>query len=82
MSIGKPRFEKMVNGTLVIRNASEEDDGKYLCTASNGVSDNGVSRQVQLTVHGMKRSVFKLWCGNLYLFWVQNTEVGRVLEKE
>lgn len=57
VSIGKPRFEKMVNGTLVIRNASEEDDGKYLCTASNGVSDNGVSRQVQLTVHVPARIV-------------------------
>ena len=54
----KPRFEKLVNGTLVIRNASDEDDGTYLCTGANGVSDVVVNRQIQLKVHGMKLLVF------------------------
>ena len=56
----QPRFEKMLNGTLVIRNTSDEDRGEYLCIAYNGVSDPPVSEQVKLTVHGMKRSVFEL----------------------
>lgn len=60
VSLEKPRFEKLVNGTLVIRNASDEDDGTYLCTAANGVSDVVVNRQVQLKVHGMKLLVFFL----------------------
>lgn len=54
VSLEKPRFEKLVNGTLVIRNASDEDDGTYLCAGSNGVSDAVASKRVQLTVHGMK----------------------------
>lgn len=58
VSLEKSRFEKLVNGTLVIRNASDEDDGTYLCTAANGVSDVVVNRQVQLKVHGMKLLVF------------------------
>jgi len=60
VSMNQPRFRKMLNGTLEIRNASDEDDGNYLCTAYNGVRDTIVSRQVQLTVHGMKRPVSKL----------------------
>lgn len=51
VSMDQPRFEKMIDGTLVIRNTSDEDRGTYLCTAQNGVSDKSVSRQVQLTVH-------------------------------
>ena len=50
--IDHPRFQKLLNGTLVIRNVSEEDDGKYLCTAYNTVSEQE-SRHVMLTVHGM-----------------------------
>ena len=60
VSMEQPRFEKMLNGTLVIRNTSDEDRGEYLCIAYNGVSDPPVSEQVKLTVHGMKRSVFEL----------------------
>ncbi|XP_074633719.1 cell adhesion molecule DSCAML1-like isoform X3 [Acropora palmata] len=53
VSMDQPRFEKMLNGTLVIRNTTDEDRGKYLCTARNGVSDKSVSRPVQLTVHAV-----------------------------
>lgn len=58
VSMAEPRFIKMLNGTLVIRNTSDEDRGKYLCTASNGISNIPIAEQVQLTVHGMKHSVF------------------------
>ena len=64
VSMDQPRFEKMLNGTLVIRNTTDEDRGKYLCTARNGVSDKSVSRPVQLTVHGMERFAFEVCAPN------------------
>lgn len=64
VSMDQPRFEKMLNGTLVIRNTTDEDRGKYLCTARNGVSDKSVSRSVQLTVHGMERFAFEICAPN------------------
>ena len=54
VSVDKPRFRKMVNGTLVISSVSDEDDGEYLCRAYNAVSDRRISRRVRLIVHGMK----------------------------
>lgn len=64
VSMDQPRFEKMLNGTLVIRNTSDEDRGKYLCTARNGASDKSVSRSVQLTVHGMELLAFEIYAPN------------------
>lgn len=54
MPLDKPRIWKMVNGTLVISDVRDEDDGEYLCTANNAVSDKRISRRVRLIVHGMK----------------------------
>ena len=84
VSMGKPRFRKMLNGTLVISNASDEDDGKYLCTAYNGVSDTRVSKPVQLTVHGMKRSVcewhFYTFSGQFSVPFVRHHKFSRQYE--
>ncbi|XP_048588601.1 Down syndrome cell adhesion molecule-like protein 1 isoform X2 [Nematostella vectensis] len=46
-----PRFQQLLNGTLVIRNASKRDEGRYSCHAYNGVVGTPVSRQVSLVVH-------------------------------
>ncbi|XP_072165764.1 cell adhesion molecule DSCAM-like [Diadema setosum] len=44
-----PRFERQENGSLVIRQAREEDAGYYLCHISNGVG-TGPSKTALLTV--------------------------------
>ena len=49
------RFKKLLNGTLIISNITEEDEGQYVCTAKNGVEAGEVSKNVIVTVHGMKR---------------------------
>ena len=47
-----PHFSQLLNGTLVIRNVSKNDEGQYSCHAYNGVVGTPVSRQVSLVVHG------------------------------
>ena len=49
-----PRFRKMLNGTLVIRDVRGDDDGTYSCAAYNAVFDDRPSSQVRLIVHGIK----------------------------
>lgn len=44
------RLQLLSNGTLVIRNAEEEDHGHYLCHADNGVG-YPLSKVIFLTVH-------------------------------
>lgn len=46
-----PRFRKMLNGTLVIRDVRGDDDGTYSCAAYNAVFDDKPSSQVRLIVH-------------------------------
>lgn len=40
------------NGSLVVVGARSEDEGKYLCEATNGVG-GGLSSLITLTVNGM-----------------------------
>lgn len=49
-----PRFRKMLNGTLVIRDVRGDDDGTFSCAAYNAVFDDRPSSQVRLIVHGIK----------------------------
>ncbi|KAG8182320.1 hypothetical protein JTE90_004089 [Oedothorax gibbosus] len=45
-----PHYEVYANGSLLIKNAQEEDAGYYLCQASNGIA-SGLSKVVFLTIH-------------------------------
>lgn len=45
-----PHYEVYANGSLLIKNAQEDDAGYYLCQASNGIA-SGLSKVVFLTVH-------------------------------
>ena len=53
VQMDKPRFRKMLNGTLVISNVTDKDDGTYSCAAYNAVIEKRISLQVRLIVHGM-----------------------------
>nr|XP_042900815.1 Down syndrome cell adhesion molecule-like protein Dscam2 [Parasteatoda tepidariorum] len=45
-----PHYEVYANGSLLIKNAQDDDAGYYLCQASNGIA-SGLSKVVFLTVH-------------------------------
>ena len=45
------RFRLLGNGTLVIRNVGETDEGNYLCEADNGVNEP-LGKVVKLKVNG------------------------------
>ena len=49
--ISNANMQTLENGSLVIREASKSDAGRYMCQALNGVGP-GVSVVVKLTVHG------------------------------
>lgn len=46
-----PHFEVYANGSLLVKNAGEEDGAFFLCQASNTIGP-GLSKVVSLTVHG------------------------------
>ncbi|GIY30992.1 down syndrome cell adhesion molecule-like protein 1 [Caerostris extrusa] len=48
--ISGSHIQTLVNGSLVIRDVEQEDDGRYMCEASNGVG-TPLSTVVKLTVH-------------------------------
>ena len=45
------RFRLLANGSLVIRNVGETDEGNYLCEADNGVNEP-LGKVVMLKVNG------------------------------
>ena len=45
------RFRLLANGSLVIRNVGETDEGNYLCEADNGVNEP-LGKVVKLKVNG------------------------------
>jgi len=47
-----PHFEVYANGSLFIKDTTEEDSGFYLCQASNTIGP-GLSKVITLAVHGM-----------------------------
>jgi hypothetical protein len=56
-----PHFEVYVNGSLLIKNAGEDDSGLYLCQASNSIGP-GLSKVITLSVHGESCVIFTLFC--------------------
>ncbi|KAJ8361439.1 hypothetical protein SKAU_G00179640 [Synaphobranchus kaupii] len=64
---GRSRFQKMPNGTLVIRDVTTEDTGKYTCTAGNSCNIRFSSAQLyvvekplQPTAEGEDRTPYKM----------------------
>ena len=56
------RFRLLANGSLVIRNVGETDEGNYLCEADNGVNEP-LGKVVMLKVNGTF-----FWCTNS-IYW-------------
>jgi hypothetical protein len=50
--ISNSHMHTLENGSLTIKEISEEDSGVYLCQANNGVG-TGLSKVVTLKVHGI-----------------------------
>ena len=50
--ISNSHMHTLENGSLTIKEISEEDSGVYLCQANNGVG-TGLSKVVSLKVHGI-----------------------------
>lgn len=57
--ISGSHIQTLVNGSLVIRDVEQEDDGRYMCEASNGVG-SPLSTVVKLTVHGKTYSTVRI----------------------
>lgn len=53
------RLRVMENGSLVIARAAEENEGYFLCQASNGIGA-GLSKVIHLNVYGKKKSIFRI----------------------
>ena len=49
--VSNSHMHTLENGSLMIRDVSEEDSGVYLCQANNGVG-SGLSKVITLKVHG------------------------------
>lgn len=56
--VSNSHMHTLENGSLMIRDVSEEDSGIYLCQANNGVG-SGLSKVITLKVHGMCMGHFK-----------------------
>ena len=50
--ISNSHMHTLENGSLTINDVTPDDEGAYLCQANNGVG-SGLSKLVQLKVHGM-----------------------------
>jgi hypothetical protein len=51
--LGHQLARLLPNGSLLIESVAQEDEGHYMCEASNGIGV-GLSAVVQLTVQGMQ----------------------------
>lgn len=52
--LGHQLARLLPNGSLLIESVAQEEEGQYMCEASNGIGV-GLSAVVQLTVQGMKQ---------------------------
>ena len=50
--VSNSHMHSLENGSLIIKDVNQEDQGLYLCQANNGVG-TGLSKVVNLKVHGM-----------------------------
>ena len=55
------RFRLLSNGSLVVRNVGETDEGNYLCEADNGVNEP-LGKVVKLKVNGKLLKVHMTIC--------------------
>ena len=55
------RFRLLSNGSLVVRNVGETDEGNYLCEADNGVNEP-LGKVVKLKVNGKLLKVHMTMC--------------------
>lgn len=55
--VSNSHMHTLENGSLMIRDVSEEDSGVYLCQANNGVG-SGLSKVITLKVHGNTENIF------------------------
>jgi hypothetical protein len=46
-------MQLLINGSMMIESVKQEDEGRYLCDASNGIGV-GLSAVITLTVNGMR----------------------------
>ena len=62
------RFRLLANGTLMIRNVGEADEGNYLCEAENGVNEP-LGKVVKLKVNGkfILNYEFEICCTQTYI---------------
>jgi hypothetical protein len=61
--LGHQLARLLPNGSLLIEAVAQEDEGHYMCEASNGIGV-GLSAVVQLTVQGMQQLLNN--CINIY----------------
>lgn len=59
MVISNANIQTLENGSLTIREVSEENSGEYMCQAVNGVGP-GASTVIHLTVNGMRMLSFSI----------------------
>ena len=69
--ISNSHMHTLENGSLTIKDVSEDDEGVYLCQANNGVG-TGLSKVVTLKVNGKDRKLFIISFDKSFLKYTSN----------